>query len=62
MKNDCCQCGVRLVSGLGLKGWCWRWYVGYSSRKGRLALKVVRVGFAAGAEFVLMKEKMGIGD
>lgn len=51
-----------MAGGLELKGWCWRWSVGYSSRKGRLVLKVVRVGSAAGAEFVLMKEKMGIGD
>jgi hypothetical protein len=53
---------VRLAGGLGLKGWCWRWFVGYSSRKGRLVLKVVRVRSIAGAEFVLMKEKIGIRD
>lgn len=53
---------MRLAGGLGLQGWCWRWSVGYSSRKGRLALEVVRVGSAAGAEFVLIKEKVGIGD
>lgn len=53
---------MRLAGGLELKGWCWRWSVGYSSRKGRLVVKVVRVGSATGVEFVLMKEKIGIGD